>query len=198
MLRRKRLLRKLLPVAVLVTLLAGAWPFWWEPSSLVVVHRKLEVSPWHREHAGLKVAVMSDLHIGAPYQSEEALRKLVEVTNAQRPDIVLILGDFVIQDVAFGRFVVPEKIAQGLSELHAPLGVFAVLGNHDWWFDGVRVSTALQSNGIHVLENEDFKLTYRGRSFWIAGIGDLWTHRAHVAATLRKIEDSEPILAITH
>jgi predicted MPP superfamily phosphohydrolase len=185
-------------IAVALASLVVLWAFWWEPSRLTVVHRTIEISPWHEEHAGLRVALISDLHVGAPYQSLPALKNLVSVANAEKPDLVILLGDYVIRAVLGGHFVSPEPIADELANLHAPLGVIAVLGNHDWWYDGVRVRRALESHGIRVLENEAVSLEYRQHRFWVGGLSDLWTRGDGVAATLAQVHDVEPILLAMH
>src|SRR5215831_19069644 len=72
-----------LPFAIAVVLAALAfYACWWEPSSLTIVHRTIAISPWHREHSGLRVAVMSDLHVGSPYKGLPSLKRLVSSVNA--------------------------------------------------------------------------------------------------------------------
>jgi predicted MPP superfamily phosphohydrolase len=146
----------------------------------------------------MKVAVLSDLHVGSPYRTLADLTKVVAATNTEKPDLIVLLGDFVITGVVGGRFVEPEPIAAELASLKAPLGVVAVLGNHDWWYNGERVRAALESNGIRVLENQNLKVAWKGQSFWLCGLGDLWTRGDHVLPTLAQIQDSDPIIALTH
>jgi predicted MPP superfamily phosphohydrolase len=185
-------------LAAVIALVLVLWSVWWEPSSLGVVERTIAVHPWHVEHAGLKIAVLSDLHVGAPHRDLGRLRELVTVTNEQKPDFTVLLGDFVIQGVKGGTFVPPESIARELSGLTAPLGVVAVLGNHDWWFDGERVRRALTAQGIKVLVDANLKLTYKDHSFWLMGLDDLWTRGNHLQSTIAAIRDNEPILALSH
>jgi predicted MPP superfamily phosphohydrolase len=141
---------------------------------------------------------MSDLHIGAPYRNLSMVKDLVAVTNAEKPDLVVILGDFLINDVVGGTFVHPEPIADELGNIQATLGVVAVLGNHDWWYDGDRVRRALQSKGIRVLENENLLLRYRGESFWLCGLADLWTRGERLLPTLAGIKGKDPVLVLMH
>jgi len=94
-------------IAIAILFLFGLWAFWWEPSSLTVVHQIIPVRPWHPEHTGLKVAVMSDLHVGSPYLDLPRLQHVVAVTNAEKPDLIVILGDVVIRGVLGGRFITP-------------------------------------------------------------------------------------------
>jgi hypothetical protein len=150
------------------------------------------------------VAVLGDLHIGSPHVGLAKLQKIVERTNAERPQMVVLLGDFVIggprggAGVQGGSFIEPEAIAQGLKNLHAPLGVFAVLGNHDRWYDGDRVGNALTSAGIRVLENQAVRIENGAAGFWLAGIGDFWTSHPDIDGTLQQVTDQDPVLLITH
>lgn len=207
-----RLFKSKLRVALVVVLVVltslAAWAFWLEPSSIIVRRVGLAVPGWRAEHAGLKVALLTDLHVGAPHMGLAQLRRVVERTNAETPDVVLITGDFVIggpQDeggerggVAGGTFVEPEAIAAELKHLRAPLGVHAVLGNHDWWFDGVRVARALEGAGIKVLENQAVRIERGGRAFWLVGVADLWTRRPDVAGALREVAAEDAVLLFTH
>lgn len=179
-------------------LILALWAFWWEPSSLDVVEQTISVKRWHVDHEGLRIAVLSDLHVGAPHRDLASLQELVSITNKQTPDLVVILGDLVIQGVVGGRFVPPEPIAKELARLRAPLGVVAVLGNHDWWFDGERVRRALSTEGITVLNDQNFRVTHKDRSFWLMGLDDLWTRGNHLKATLASIRDDDPIIALAH
>jgi len=96
------------------------------------------------------------------------------------------------------RFITPEAIGNALAGLRAPLGIVAVLGNHDWWFDGPRVRHALESRGVRVLENESVPIMYRGKSFWLAGLADLWTRGNGLLQTMAKIDDAGPVLVLMH
>ena len=186
----------------------AAWAFWLEPASTTVRRVSLAVPRWHAEHRGLKVALLTDLHVGAPHMSLARLRAVVERTNAEAPDVVLITGDFVIGGkkheggteggVAGGTFVEPEPIAEELKRLRAPLGVHAVLGNHDWWYDGERITRALRGAGLGVLENQAVRVDSGGRSFWLAGVADLWTRRPDIEGTLRQVSTEDPVLLFTH
>ena len=193
-----RKFRLALTVCIGALLILGLWAFWWEPSGLRIVKQTIALNPWHVEHDGLKVAVLSDLHVGSPYRSLANLKEIVAATNAERPDLIVVLGDFVIEGVVGGRFVEPEPIAAELAALHAPLGVIAILGNHDWWYDGERVRRALEANHIPVLENQNMRLTYRGQSFWLSGLADLWTRGDRLTKTLAEIHDGDPVIVLMH
>jgi len=177
------------------------WALWIEPASLVTRHARLELPGWH---ADLRLAVLTDFHIGSPHVGLDKLRRIVERTNAENPALVVLLGDFVIggprrhTGLPGGTFVAPEPIAQELKNLHAPLGVFAVLGNHDWWFDGEQVGRALTGVGITVLENRAVRIKRGDQAFWLAGIADLWTRDPDITGTLERVDGDNPVLLISH
>ena len=107
---------------VLLFVILGLWAFWLEPASVRVVNTSVPVARWPAACRGLRVAVLSDLHVGSPYNGIAKLQQIVVLTNAQQPDLVLLPGDFVIQGVAGGRFVPPESAAAVLAKLRAPMG----------------------------------------------------------------------------
>ena len=124
----------------------------------------------------LKVVYFTDLHVGrvkhAPWT-----RKVVDLVNAQHPDVVLMGGDFVGHVDAE---VIPGMLAP-LADLRARLGVFAVLGNHDYGLPGIDHSALLETifrqMNIRLLRNEN--LTLEGR-LEIVGIDELWEGYADV------------------
>jgi len=196
--RRRRLLLLLAAGAVVLGLLVGAQSLVIEPASLEVHRSALELPGWPAAHAPLSVALLADLHTGAPWQGLDELAHIVDTTNALRPELVLLLGDYVIHGVIGGRFVPPEASAPVLGRLQAPLGVFAVLGNHDHWFDGGRVRAALESSGIVVLEDQARRIERPGGGFWLLGLKDWWEGDRDLPAALAQVTDTLPILAFTH
>jgi predicted MPP superfamily phosphohydrolase len=164
----RKLSLAVLPGATVLAL--GLWGFWWEPASLYNETHDLRISSWPAECNGLRIAVLSDLHVGSPYNSLAKLEEIVDLTLAAKPDLVLLTGDYVIHGIIGGRFTPPEDIASGLSRLAAPMGVHAVLGNHDWWLNAARVYHALESAGIGVLEDASILIEKGKCRFWLAGI----------------------------
>jgi uncharacterized protein len=172
------------------------WGFFIEPNRLVVRHQSIQISQWPRELSDLRIAVMSDIHVGGRFIDDDKLRSIVRRTNELNPSLVVILGDYM---TGRGRDThPPERFAPILKELKAPLGVFSVLGNHDWWFDGIRVRNALEANGIRVLDDEVTELKLLTGSFWLVGLADLWTRPQRIEQTIAKIPEGTPIIAITH
>jgi uncharacterized protein len=174
------------------------WGFVVEPRSLTNENYEITLPGWSAACDGVRVAVLADLHVGSPFNGPSKLRRIRELTQRAQPDLILLAGDYVIHGVTGGRFVAPEVIASELRSLTAPFGVWAVLGNHDWWLDAPRVKRALESVGIPVLEDSAVSVGRGACRFWVAGISDFWEGRHDVAQALTRVPDSEAVIAFTH
>jgi predicted MPP superfamily phosphohydrolase len=194
--RWKRLRIALVAILLLIFCVVG-WTFFIGPNRLVIREETLAIERWPSSLSNLKIAVLSDIHAGGSFIDERKLRQIVERTNQLQPDLIVICGDY----ISGGRShheMDPEKFAPLLKDFRAPLGVYSVLGNHDWWFDGERVRRALEANGIKVLENEVATVETRGTSFWLVGLADLWTRPQRVETTIANVPAGVPLIAITH
>ncbi|HEY4274282.1 MAG TPA: hypothetical protein VGM68_02275, partial [Rhizomicrobium sp.] len=107
-------------------------------------------------------------------------------------------GDYVIQDVKGGRPMAAQTIVAHLKPLHAPLGVYAVLGNHDNWSDGPRISALFRAAGIPDLENQPLALRWIHGDFYLVGIGDFTSGESHPPRAFRQIPADAPALCFTH
>jgi predicted MPP superfamily phosphohydrolase len=179
-------------------LLLAIWGFLIEPGLLLVRHVTIETAKWPAALPPLRIVALADIHAGAPHVDEAKLDRIVAEVNAQNPDVVLLLGDYVIQHVLFGTPMPPDTIASHLAGLRAKHGVFAVLGNHDWYDGGKRVWRALENVGIRVLENSAVPLPGSEDRIWLAGIADDSTRHPHPAGTFRPIPEGAAVVALTH
>ena len=196
--RTPRFVRRLVLASVLAPACLLAWALWVEPQRLVVNRAELTLPRWPKALGGLRVALISDLHVGSPFWDLRALSRLVERTNAEHPDLILLAGDYQINGVRGGVYVAPEPIAERLAALMAPLGVFAVLGNHDWWNDGERTRRALAARGITVLEESARRLERAGTPFYVAGLADQLTRPSNPRAVLAALPADAPVLLLVH
>lgn len=181
-------------------LLFGAvfWGFFIEPNRLIVHPETVRIEKWPAELSGLRIALIGDVHSGAWYIDDKKLQRIVELTNQQEPDVIVLLGDYMVSNTWHGRRVEPEVTAAALKGLKAPLGVYAVLGNHDWWYNGERIRLAFEQNGIRVLDNEVAEVKWREKSFWLAGFADLWTRPQHINETIAKAPPGATVIGLTH
>ena len=169
-----------------------------EPSRLLVNRVELEIPNWPVALSGTRVALLSDVHIGSPFWDLDRLRELVQRVNAEQPDLVLLAGDYSINGVVGGKFVAIEPIAAEFGKLRAPLGVFAVLGNHDWWNDGRRTRLALEKNGLRVLDDQLASLERAGSAFALLGMSDIELRKRSAKAALDLAPAGVPLLALVH
>ena len=168
------------------------WGFGWEPASLTVNEVPADLARW--SGPPLRVALLSDLHLGAPWMDVDHLRSIVDATNAAQPDLVLLLGDYCIDGVLSGTPIPLETWTPEIGRLDAPLGTFAVLGNHDWWNDGPAVAAALEAVGVPVLENTAVNLG----DLWLVGVGDQTTGHDDVERALFDVPEGAAVIAMTH
>jgi uncharacterized protein len=177
----------------------------------------------------LRLAIIADLHVCEPWMSVERVEEIVRQTNGLGADAILLLGDYVVGH-RLGKFSKPVTVegwARPLGNLKAPLGVHAVLGNHDWWDERevqnrrqgpTRAGRALEAVGIPVYENKSVRLVKDGKPFWIAGLGDQWAFwpkeqdydefARHgktsyegvddLPATLAQVTDDAPVILMAH
>lgn len=142
---------------------------WWEPRGLELRRRTLHLPRWPEALDGLRVAVASDFHAGGPHVDAARVARIAALLAREDADLVLLLGDFVDHQVLGGGEEPPERVGAALGALRPRLGTWAVLGNHDWEYDGERVRDALAAEGIRVLEDQAAEA---GEGLWIAGTAD--------------------------
>jgi hypothetical protein len=176
----------------------AVWAAWIEPRRLVVREQDLALPHWPERLSGVRAGVLSDLHAGVPHMGLQAIRRAIDELNAREPDVHLLLGDYLDASQFLRRDLAPERVAEELGRLRAPLGTVAVIGNHDWRSSGDRMWRALQDVGITVLEDRAVELHAPGGSFWVAGLGDLRHRRPDIGAALRDVPRDAPVLVLSH
>lgn len=169
-----------------------------EPGTLV--ERDYTVAPagWPAACDGLRVDVVADTHTGSPRNGLDSLQRWVARLAASDADMVLMAGDYVILSVFMGTYIPAETIAAHLRPLTARKPVYAVLGNHDWWKDGPRVSAAFAAAGVRMIDDTALPLRVRGCRFWLVGLGDLQEGNPDVAGTFARVTGDAPAIALTH
>jgi predicted MPP superfamily phosphohydrolase len=183
-------------VLPLIGLAAAAYrALWWEPRHVRLTSRSLALPRWPDRLDGLRVAVIADLHTGAPHVSLSKASRVVTRVNSERPDLVALLGDYVDPRVTGATPVPIAAIASALGRLEAPLGVVAVLGNHDWVEGGREMAAALREAAVTVLDNEAVPV---GRGLWVAGVADAGVRQPDLGAALAAPPAHAPVLLLSH
>jgi predicted MPP superfamily phosphohydrolase len=140
---------------------------------------------------GLRVGQISDTHLGLPHSARN-LAWAVERMRDERPELIVLTGDFVSRSAAI------PQIAALLRGLSAPLGVYAVPGNHDYWEGLPDIHAALALHGIPLLLNEHRRLRRNGADLWLVGLDDLWDGRPDFDAALRGVPRGACTLLLAH
>jgi predicted MPP superfamily phosphohydrolase len=142
------------------------------------------------------------------------VEEIVAAANALGSDLILLLGDYGAGHRFVTRPVSMRECAGAFRSLEAPLGVYAILGNHDWWDDltaqknrrgPVIARRELEAAGIPVLENDAIRLDKDGRPFWLLGLGDQLallgrplTGVDDLDGTLARLTDDAPAILLAH
>lgn len=191
-------------------LLALGYAYFIEPGRLVTNRQTIVVHGWGAALDGFKIVAIGDIHGGSNAVDDKKLRRIVEIANAEQPDLVVLLGDYVSQagnspQLGDRDLKMPvEQIARGLAGMHAKYGVIAVMGNHDDWYGNVEVSDALRSNGYVVLDDEVLRVSVDGNEIRILGLRDQlhitnWkAYSDHLKQVVQSAGGSGPIIALEH
>lgn len=186
----RRMMLKLLTAGALGSLVEA---FVIEPAYLSVTRRDVTCPQLPAGLDGLKVALLSDFHF-RPDQDSDLMDKVVEQVKTEKPDLVLLGGDYISGDPR----VVPPLLKK-LEKLQASQGVFAVMGNHDGWA-GSRsvVRRQFEKAGISFMINQHSLLNIRGEALAVAGTDFVWLGKPDPVATLGKIPGKVPVIALVH
>ena len=138
----------------------------------VVRRLYLNIAGWPRTTRPIRIAFLSDLHAGSHANDVVRLRGIIEEVAKYEPDLALHGGDFVNMQPFGGGRLAPNTIASVLSHLKAPLGNFAVLGNHDHCYGADEVTKALTVHGIRVLDDAADRISFEGHIIDLIGLPD--------------------------
>jgi predicted MPP superfamily phosphohydrolase len=176
----------------------GAYATVIEPKLLLLREPSVASRWWPVGRPALRIGILSDLHAAWPLVTTARIERIVARLLAAHPDLVLLPGDFVSTHTRFVREIAVEPVAHALRRLSQAAPTLAVLGNHDWYYDGERVARALERCGIHVLRNEAAKVQLATGAVWVAGLDDAWTGRDDAGRALRAVDRTAPLLVLSH
>lgn len=175
-------------------------------NGLSITDYRLSPPGW-RVGQRLTITVIADIHAGGPNMGIERVRQVVDAANALGSDLMVLLGDYFATHRFITEVVPPEAWSFELARLKAPLGVYAILGNHDWWHGLEPTRAALRQVRIPVMENDAVLLGGPGARFWLAGLGDQLAYRLghsrfrgvdDLPGTLRRCDTADPIILLVH
>jgi uncharacterized protein len=179
-------------VAALAFVGKGYWNATRDP---LVREATVKLANWPVGTPPVRVLLVSDIHVAGPDMPPERVRAIAAKLNMLKPDLILIAGDLVSEKRLATHIYRTDEVVSSLGVFRAPLGVVAVMGNHDHWFDESGFQSALPKAGLTLLSNEAIK---RG-PLVIGGVDDDFSDHADIAKTFAVMDKLEgPRLILTH
>ncbi|GAA5495577.1 UDP-2,3-diacylglucosamine pyrophosphatase LpxG [Rubritalea halochordaticola] len=167
--------------------------FFIEPNYLSITEKELKLPLLPSSLDGLRVAHLTDFHYD-PDSDYELQEEVIKATNAQKPDIIALTGDFIDSKT---KNIAP--LLEHLSKLEAKHGVFAIMGNHDGWTtSGNHMKQLFEQAGITFLINENTVLNIGGDLLAIAGSDHIWHGHPDLTRTMKGLTSKIPTLALVH
>ena len=185
---------------------SGAYAALEAANDLVITDYRLTPPGWPAGRR-LTITVIADIHAGGPNMGLARVKQVVDAGNAIGGDLIVVMGDYFATHRFITEHVSNAAWAAELARLKAPLGVYSILGNHDWWYDITGVRKALAAERIPLLENDVVHLGAPGARFWLAGLGDQLAHfigpsrfrgEDDLPGTLAQVRTSDPVILLAH
>lgn len=186
----------------------AAYAGWVEPAWRLQVTSYRITPPRWPAGLTLRVALVADLHAGDPYMPIGRVAEIVERTNALKPDLVLLLGDYRCDAWFVSRRISPMESFPVLRALSAPLGCYGILGNHDYWHDVEDFRVAFAASAIPLLENGVAAVATPAGPVFVAGTASMIAVKlgrpgrfgslADLPGTLAKVPDGAPVILAAH
>jgi predicted MPP superfamily phosphohydrolase len=194
---RRRFLRRVLRFAAGGALACGSTAAYglWEASRIQVRSLTVAVPHLPQPFVGKTIAVLADFHHG-PYVSIPFIRQAVQLTNVLAPDVVALVGDFAHKGTHTMEQLPP--CLEALEQLRAPLGVYAVPGNHDMQQAGRVYRDCIGATSLCDLTNRSVRVTSAGAHLWLAGVDDLWYGRPNLDTALHGVPDGAAVVLLSH
>lgn len=163
-----------------------------ESQDPVVDQVPIRIKNLHPALEGFTLLQMTDQHL-YPLTQPSLIKKSVAIANGLNPDLVVLTGDYVWQDLE-----AIDELAPILAGLDAKYGVFSTLGNHDYWLDADVITTTLEAAGLPVLVNQGLSIHHGKGSFYLAGLDDGWSGNPDLDATLEGAMPGDPVILLCH
>jgi predicted MPP superfamily phosphohydrolase len=163
-----------------------------ESQDPVVDRIPLAIKNLHPTLEGFTIVQITDVHL-YPMTQPALVEKSVIMANELNPDLVVLTGDYVWQELA-----AIDELAPILAGLNAKYGVFSTLGNHDYWLNADVITAAMESSGLPVLINQGLSIQHGKGTIYIAGLDDGWSGKPDLNKTLDRADPAEPVILLCH
>ena len=216
----RRAFLKLFGGSIFGLMALGGYALGYEPVVRLNVTRYALTPPGWVPGLKLRIIALADFHACEPWMNAERIASICARANELDGDIILLLGDYTSGTDLITNRVDHRIWAAELARLKAPLGVHAIVGNHDWWHDSTAQRTghgptfshrALEAAGIEVYSNRAARVEKGGQGFWLAGVEDQLALRRSMrwkrpvtkglddlGGTLAQVGDDAPVILMAH
>lgn len=198
---RRKILKSICLGAATIGSAAAIDAFAVEPDMVVVRTEDIAIKHLPDSFDSVRIAHISDLHCGSA-ASSEFLFKVVEKMNSLEPDVVILTGDYTTR---FDKTDYFDQLVPILSRIRSKFATYACLGNHDY---GLTLHTyrsaltltcdAIESSGAELLKNSAIRLSIKGESVNIVGLGDINRWDCKPSAAFESVDTNKPTIVITH
>ncbi len=172
-----------------------------EPNRPQLVRQELALARWPAALDGFTIALLSDFHYD-PVFSVHPIRAAISTVNDLHPDMIVLTGDFVSEPMLRRDYeraaLMAEPCSRLLRQMHAPQGLWAVLGNHDQITDPALVTNILRATGIPVLMNQSVAIELNQSRFWLSGVDDVLLGAPDLVSTLASVPSNEATILLAH
>ncbi len=183
--------------------------FWFEPNSLTFLKLDVQTPHWPAKTAPVRIVLLSDIHVDHLHMTPTRVRDIVKRVNALHPDLILLAGDYIGGDFwntgpVRGKRALRKDNAfeedglRALDGFDAPLGTYAIMGNHDCWWSCERVREVLAETRVHLLENQNARIARPGGDIWIVGIEDGQTQKPDFAVASAGVPEDAATIVLEH
>jgi predicted MPP superfamily phosphohydrolase len=165
-----------------------------EPEAVEITKVTIPLPNLPEAFDGYSVVQISDWHLGE-WMTLDRMLDIARQVNDLKPDVILMTGDFISKN----QYHLHQKLTRAMSAFHARDGIFAVLGNHDYWVRNNAVARAIQAAGnCRLLLNSNAVICRDGTALHIAGIDDVWEGRHDLDAALQGIPAGSAVILLAH
>lgn len=179
--------------AIATAIGSAAWGFGYEPDTLTTTQKEFTLPNWPKALDGFRIAHLTDIHY-RPGHDEALMEKILSAIAEEKPDLILITGDFVIND--------PSSLSEcchQLSKLSATHGIIASPGNHDRWHcQAHQLRSNLSKAGIDYLQNTNTTLQIKGERIFLPGLDSIWGGKINPDRAWKGHLKDDPVLALVH
>ena len=194
-LSRRSLFRRAVRIGVAAVVGVPAGLAFWQTTQVFVRRQTIRLPNLPAAFEGKTIAVLADFHHG-PFVGIPFIRKAAELAQSLKPDAIALVGDF-----GHRRSDLQEQLPAclgALSGLQAPLGVFAVPGNHDMLEFGSVYDRAIRNTPLTDLTNRAVRVTIGSESLWFAGVDDLWYGSPDLGTALEPVPERAAVVLLSH